>query len=276
MKAEAQASGVLGQILAETEARLRARSADDRAQWERRAASVSTPRPFADALRNQSVGVIAEVKRRSPSAGTIREQVDPVALAKAYQTAGAAAISVLTEPTRFGGSLEDLEHVTRHIGLPVLRKDFIIDPVQLYEACAVGASAVLLIVRALATDRLMELWTLARNLGLDVLVEVHSEGELARTSDMRRPVIGVNARDLETLAMDATSAEALLARVHGDGVAVAESGLATRSDVERVALAGADAALVGTAAAGAPDPGAVIAAMVGVPRHGRGRRSQGA
>ena len=268
MNAEAQASGVLGAILAETAARLSAR-ASERAQWERRAAAVSTPRPLAAALRARAVGVIAEIKRRSPSAGAIREQADAVALARQYRSAGAAAISVLTEPTRFGGSLQDLEDVARSVALPVLRKDFIIDPLQIYEACAVGASGVLLIVRALTDERLAELARLAANLGLDILVEVHSAEELARATALRPGAIGVNARDLETLAMNQALVGQLLPLVPSSAVAVAESGLTTRTDVERAAAAGADAVLVGSAAAGAADPGAVIAGMVGVGRRGR-------
>jgi indole-3-glycerol phosphate synthase len=268
MKAEAQASGVLGAILAETAARLKGR-AGERAEWERRAAQAKAPPAFAQRLLRPEVSVIAEVKRRSPSAGAIREGADAVVLAKSYAAAGASAVSVLTESGRFGGSLEDLERVAREVPLPVLRKDFIIDPLQVYEARAAGAAAILLIVRALSAERLEELARLAREIGLDALVEVHGMHEMARALAVRAPAIGVNARDLETLAMNAAAAEKLLPAVPEGTIAVAESGLATRADVERAARAGADAVLVGSAAAGAADPGVVIASMIGVPRVGR-------
>ncbi len=268
MKAEAQAAGILGAILAETEARLKGRSGE-RAVWERRAARAKAPPPFGARLAGAEVGVIAEVKRRSPSAGLIREGADAALLAKIYAQAGASAVSVLTEEGRFGGSLEDLERVARGVRLPVLRKDFIIDPLQVYEARAAGASAILLIVRALSAERLFELARLASEIGLDALVEVHGPHEMARALAVHPPAVGVNARDLETLAMDAAQAERQLSAVPRGTVAVAESGLATRADVERAARAGADAVLVGSAAAGAADPGAVIRAMVGVPRLGR-------
>ncbi len=268
MKAEAQASGTLGAILAETEARLKGRSGE-RAEWERRAARAKAPPRFAARLAKAEVAVIAEVKRRSPSAGAIREGADAVTLARSYAEAGASAVSVLTEEARFGGSLEDLMRVAREVALPVLRKDFIIDPLQVYEARAAGASAILLIVRALSAERLSELARLASEIGLDALVEVHGRHELARALAVHPPAVGVNARDLETLAMDAAQAEKLLPAVPQGTVAVAESGLATRADVERAARAGADAVLVGSAAAGAADPGAVIRAMVGVERRGR-------
>lgn len=268
MKAEAQASGILGAILTETAARLKGRSGE-LADWERRAARAKAPPRFAERLAGADVSVIAEVKRRSPSAGAIREGADAVALARSYADAGASAVSVLTEEGRFGGSLEDLERVAREVRLPVLRKDFIIDPLQVYEARAAGASAILLIVRALGPERLEELARLASEIGLDALVEVHGRHEMARALAVHPPAVGVNARDLETLAMNAAQAEKLLPAVPAGTVAVAESGLATRSDVERAARAGADAVLVGSAAAGAADPGAVIKSMVGVPRLGR-------
>jgi indole-3-glycerol phosphate synthase len=268
MKAETQAPGVLGSILSETAARLARRGAE-RGGWERRAAAAPPPPPFAAALRGTSVAVIAEVKRRSPSAGAIREGADAAELARRYARAGAGAISVLTEEGRFGGSLADLERVARCVGLPCLRKDFILDPLQVYEARAVGAAAILLIVRALTDERLEELTLLAHAIGLDTLVEVHDGAELARALAVRPCAVGVNARDLATLAMDAGLVRALLPRVPPGTVAVAESGLASRADVERAAHAGADAVLVGTAAAGAADPGAVIAEMTLVPRRAR-------
>jgi indole-3-glycerol phosphate synthase len=269
MESEVQAPGVLGAILAETAARLEGRGGE-RSSWERRAAARRSPPPFAAALRGASVGVIAEVKRRSPSMGPIREGADAPELAARYASAGAVAISVLTEPTRFGGSLEDLEAVARAVRLPVLRKDFVIHPLQVYEARACGAAAVLLIVRALTDEQLQELAALAHHLGLDTLVEVHAAGEVTRALACAPRAVGVNARDLGTLVMDGALVGALLPGIPEGIAAVAESGLASRADVERVALAGADAVLVGTAAAKALDPGAVVAAMSGVVRRGRG------
>ena len=268
MKAEMQAPGVLSAILADTRARLAARAAE-RAEWERLAARAQPATAFGPALDGPTVAVIGEVKRRSPSAGAIREDADLVALARRYAEAGAAAISVLTEPSRFGGSLEDLMHVAREVGLPTLRKDFIIDPIQVYEARAVGASAILLIVRALTTERLHELSGLARAIGLGTLVEVHTAAELDAAVTIGPTAIGVNARDLESLAVDAGAAELVLRSVPPGAIAVAESGLRGRADVERVAAAGADAVLVGTAVAGAADPAAATRALGGIARRGR-------
>ncbi len=267
MKAEAQ-DGVLARILAATAADLAGR-AHERPEWERRAARAPAPPSFERALATGPVAVIAEVKRRSPSAGAIRAAADAVVLARGYAEAGAAAISVLTEQAHFGGSLEDLSRVAREVGLPVLRKDFVVDPLQIYEARAAGAAAVLLIVRVLAEPRLAELSALARELGLATLVEVHDAWELERAAEVRPTAIGVNARDLETLALDPSLAPALLPRVPPGAIAVAESGLKHRADVERVAACGADAVLVGTAVAGAGDPGAAVGALIGVPRPGR-------
>jgi indole-3-glycerol phosphate synthase len=268
MKAEAQAGGVLAEILAATRRRvtaLRLRQSHLESEARRAPARPS----FAAALAGESVAVIAEVKKRSPSAGDIRAGADAAELASCYARAGAAAISVLTEPERFGGSIEDLERVVAAVALPVLRKDFIIDPVQLYEARAAGASAVLLIVRALSRERLAELAALARAIGLETLVEVHDHAELGVALGVQPAAVGVNARDLETLRIDASAAGALLSAVPEGVPAVAESGLRGRADVARVAARGADAVLVGTAVAGADDPARAIAALCGVPRTGR-------
>jgi indole-3-glycerol phosphate synthase len=269
MKAEPQAAGVLEGILAETATRIASRRGE-RPAWERRAAATRPPPDFAAALRGgASVSVIAEIKRRSPSAGAIREACDPVALARSYAEAGAAAVSVLTEAAHFGGSLDDLARVAAATAVPVLRKDFIIDPLQVYEARAAGAAAVLLIVRALPPDRLDSLARLAHEIGLATLVEVHGRGELAAALRVHPTAVGVNARDLDTLAIRPELAAALLPLVPGDVVAVAESGLSSREDVTRVAACGADAVLVGTAVAGAADPAAAVRALVGVARGGR-------
>ena len=265
MKAEAQEPGVLSAILAETTARM-AERAPETGEWERLAARAQPAPPFAAALKRATVAVIAEVKRKSPSAGAIREGADAIELARTYAEAGAAALSVLTEPNHFGGSLEDLMQVARSVRLPTLRKDFIVDPIQVYEAKAAGASAILLIVRALSDEKLQSLAALARNIGLDTLVEVHAPNELPRALSAEPSVIGVNARDLETLVVDPAGVAAVLAAVPPGIPAVAESGLKTRADVERAAGQGADAVLVGTALAGASDPGAALKELMGVTR----------
>jgi indole-3-glycerol phosphate synthase len=183
---------------------------------------------------------------------------------------GAVAVSVLTDPVHFGGSLEDLAEVSHSIPVPVLRKDFMLDEAQLYEARIHGASAVLLIVRVLEGKALHELAAAAREMGLARLVEVHGPGELDRALEVAPDAVGVNARDLETFQVDVGSIEPVLRAVPGDTVAVAESGLATRADVERVAAWGADAVLVGTAIAASADPASAVRGLAGVARVGRG------
>jgi len=239
-------------------------------ELERAAAVAPAPRELALALGGSTVGVIAEVKRRSPSAGAIREDLDPVAHARGYERGGAVAISVLTDETHFGGSLEDLARVARTVTVPVLRKDFILDELQLLEARAAGASAVLLIVRALPRPRLEALARSARAQGLSLLVEVHSASELDEALAVGATAVGVNSRDLATFAVDLALAEQLLARVPHEVPAVAESGIAVRADVERMARAGADLVLVGTSVARTSDPAEAVRALVGVPRIGRG------
>src|SRR6266581_2460638 len=240
-------------------------------ELERRAAAAPAPRRFADALAGSLVGVIAEVKRRSPSVGAIAPGLDPVAHAAAYARGGAVAISVLTDEAHFGGSLDDLARVAQQVALPTLRKDFILDELQLLEARAAGASAVLLIVRALAGRRLGALAAAARGQGLGVLVEVHTEAELERAVAASPTAIGVNSRDLASFTVDLEGAVRLLARVPEGIPAVAESGIETRADVERVAAAGADLVLVGTSVARRDDPAAAVRALTGVRRIGRSR-----
>ena len=226
---------------------------------------------FRDALAAPGLGAIAEVKRRSPSAGAIREDLDPAAHAAAYERGGAVAISVLTDLRHFGGTLDDLSHVARCVSVPVLRKDFILDELQLYEARAAGASAVLLIVRALAPERLRALAAAARGLGVGVLVEAHSDAELDLALGVEPAAVGVNSRDLGTFAIDLGLGERLLARVPTGVPAIAESGIETREDVERMASAGADLVLVGTSVARTADPEQAVRALTGVQRQGRGR-----
>jgi indole-3-glycerol phosphate synthase len=269
-KAEAQAGGVLGAILGEVRQALEARHGE-LGEWERRARAAPAPPDFGLALRGSALALVAEVKRRSPSAGDIRPGADAVDVARAYVAGGAAAISVLTEPRHFGGSLADLQRVAAAVGLPVLRKDFIIDPLQVFEARAMGAAAVLLIVRALEQQRLLELAGLARRLGMASLVEVHAEAELARALEASPTAIGINSRDLETLEVDERPL-VLLPRVPLPVLAIAESGIVSRKDVERTASLGADAVLVGTSLASAQDPEQAVRGLVGVKRREEVRR----
>jgi indole-3-glycerol phosphate synthase len=228
------------------------------------------PRPsFRAALSRPHLAVIAEIKRRSPSAGSIREDLDPADRAALYAAHGAAAISILTDTPYFGGSVEDLRAAADRCALPLLRKDFIIDEVQILEARAAGASAVLLIVRILSQPRLEQLLRCAELLGLDALVEIHTEAELVMGLECGAKVIGVNSRDLDTFAIDVNTAWKLLAQVPVDRIAVAESGLARREDVARAAEAGADAVLIGTALSAAESPAGLLRELSLVQRHGR-------
>lgn len=258
----------LDQILTATRGRLpdlRAR----RAAVEREAATAIRPPSLAAALRRRTVAVIAEVKRRSPSAGSIREDLDPAERAERYARHGAAALSVLTDGPFFGGSLDDLRAAVGRTAVPVLRKDFILDELQIVEARAAGAAAVLLIVRALSASRLVELLACARDAGLEALVEVHTPEEVARALDTGATVLGVNSRDLDTFVVDTNSAWALLRGVPTGCVAVAESGMATVADVEAAAAAGADAVLIGTALSSAAQPDELLGRLSAVTRRGR-------
>ncbi|MEO7984897.1 MAG: indole-3-glycerol phosphate synthase TrpC [Gemmatimonadales bacterium] len=240
-----------------------------RAELEREASATPALRSFERALAGSEVAVVAEVKRRSPSAGPIREDLDPVSLAACYAAAGASAISVLTDGPFFGGSLDDLRLVTRSVSVPVLRKDFILDEVQILEARAAGASAILLIVRALLPLRLRSLLASAATWGLDALVEVHDRGELAVALDCGARLIGVNSRDLDTFRIDTARAWNIIRSVPREVLVVAESGMASRVDVEAAAAAGADAVLMGTALSAARDPAALLATLTEVARHAR-------
>lgn len=238
----------------------------ERAVLWREAAGSPTPPRWADAFRGPQVAVIGEVKRRSPSAGAIALSLSPAEHARAYVAGGAAAVSVLTEPEHFGGSLADLDDVRRAVQVPLLRKDFILDEVQLCEARIHGASAVLLIVRALETASLRDLAAAAREMGLARLVEVHSLDELDNAIEVEPDAVGVNARDLDTFVVNLIGVEPVLRAVPAGVLAVAESGLATRVDVEQVAGWGADAVLVGAAVASAENPAAAVQRLTGVRR----------
>jgi indole-3-glycerol phosphate synthase len=258
----------LDQILTSTRDRL-AGLRDRRAAVEREAAEAARPPSFAGALRRDAVAVIAEVKRRSPSAGSIREDLDPAERAERYARHGAAAISVLTDEPFFGGTVDDLRAAVARTAVPVLRKDFILDELQIVEARAAGAAAVLLIVRALPQARLTALLGCAGDAGLDALVEVHTAAEVDRALEAGATLLGVNSRDLDSFRIDTAAAWAILRAVPRDRVAVAESGMATAADVAIAAAAGADAVLIGTALSAAADPGALLAALSKVPRRGR-------
>jgi indole-3-glycerol phosphate synthase len=216
------------------------------------------------------VTLLTEVKRRSPSKGAIAETLDAVAQARAYELGGAAGVSVLTEPEHFGGSVDDLRAVRRALGIPVLKKDFHVAPIQLLEARALGASAALLIARALSPERLREMMRVGRELGLELLVEIRDERELERASALDATMIGVNNRNLETLVIDPRTCERVIPLIPVGVVAVAESGVRSRADVERFATCGADAVLVGSVLSAAPDPEAATRALAGVPRRQRG------
>jgi indole-3-glycerol phosphate synthase len=224
------------------------------------------PRDPMPHLRSPGSSVIAEVKRRSPSKGDLAAIPDPAALARAYTRGGAAAISVLTEQRRFHGSLADLRAVRAEVETPLLRKDFIVDPYQLIEARAVGADLALLIVAALDDDQLKRLFDLAGELGLTALVEVHDEAETERAVELGAELIGVNARNLKTLAVDADTFGRLAPLIPDDRVMVAESGISGPDDVARFVSEGARAVLVGEALVKDGDPETAVRAMTGVTR----------
>ncbi len=219
-------------------------------------------RGFVGALRVRAPALIAEVKRASPSAGAIADDADPIAQATAYVDGGAAAVSVLTERRHFHGSLADLEAVRAGVQVPLLRKDFFVHPAQVIEARAHGADAVLLITAALTDDELAAMLALTRDLGMDALVEAHADGELERAVASGAEVIGVNARDLESLDVDVERALDRVRRIPPDRVAVLESGVKTRADVEAAVDAGASAILVGEALMRADDPRAAARRLI--------------
>lgn len=215
-------------------------------------------------FRAAGSSVIAEVKRRSPSKGDLADIPDPAELAAAYARGGAGAISVLTEERRFGGSLDDLRAVRAAVDVPLLRKDFIVTSYQLLEARAAGADLVLLIVAALGDDDLRRLHDEARDLGMTVLVEVHDEAETERAAELGAELVGVNARNLKTLAVDNDTFGRLAPLLPDDRVLVAESGITGPADVERFVGEGARVVLVGEALVRDGDPEAAVRAMTGV------------
>lgn len=222
-----------------------------------------TPLSLADALRRPGLAVIAELKKASPSRGLIRADFDVTALAQDYAAHGAAALSVLTEPLHFQGSLDALATARSVTDLPLLRKDFILDPYQIFEARAFGADAVLLIAAALERGHLDELLACARELGLSALVEVHDPHELDRLDFDRVDILGVNNRDLHTFTVDRDHAVRVFAHVPEGPVRVAESGMKTAEDLAAMARAGVDAVLMGEALMRAEAPGDHLAGLLG-------------
>jgi indole-3-glycerol phosphate synthase len=282
----APVSEFLAQVCAEAHARVAAARRDEPLDALRaRALATVPPPPFGSALRGGRI--IAEVKRASPSRGVIVDACDAVGQAAAYVTGGAAAVSVLTEPEHFHGDLRDLHAVAATVDVPVLRKDFVVDPYQVYEARAAGAAAALLLVAALDQARLETLLDTARNAGIEVLVETHDVAEaeraaaaLAAVPPDAAPVVGVNARDLRRLSVDRGVFSAVVGALPDDAVVVAESGVNGPTDVERYVRDGADAVLVGEHLMRADDPAAATRALcaaaagvVDTPRHTTSRRS---
>jgi indole-3-glycerol phosphate synthase len=261
MSREGPSPDLLATIIAATRRVVETREAAlPMAELERRARQVPVvPGRFREAIsRRDRVNVIAECKRRSPSKGVLRQAYDAAAIARGYRAAGAAAVSVLTEPAFFDGSLADLAAARAVIDIPILRKDFVVTEYQLWEARERGADAVLLIVAALEAPRLAALIQRAAEVGLDALVEVHTADELAIAVDAGASMVGVNNRDLRTLAVDVRASE-MLAGCKPEGVvAVSESGLKSIDDVMRLGALGYDAFLIGERFMTAPDPGASL------------------
>ncbi len=264
--------GILDRIAAtkreEVEA-LRPRAAD----LEAAAMEADPPRDFAGALsRPGLVSVIAEVKRRSPGAGPIRPELEPAGLASRYQTGGAAALSILTDRDYFGGSLDDLRAARAAVDLPVLRKDFLIDPLQVLEARAAGSDAVLLIVRILDDARLAELLSMAESLGMSALVEAHDGSELQRALQAGARVVGINNRDLGTFTARIDVTLDLLPEVPHGVVVVSESGIRGGDDVARLGGVGVDAVLVGEWLLGHENPADGVRELAGHPVEARAHR----
>ena len=257
------ASSVLDRILTqkrrEVAEMLKAGGPED---YRREALKASAPRDFVAAVAGRNgAAVIAEIKKASPSAGLLRGDVDVPALARDYQSAGAAAISVLTDATFFQGALEDLRLARGAVEIPVLRKDFIIEPVQVYEARSAGADAVLLIAAALEPDRLKSLLGLVHDLGMAALVEVHNKGELEAVLPLNPKIVGINNRDLTTLRVSLQTSLNLRPMIPLGTTVVCESGIGGPEDIRMLRQNGLDAFLIGTALMKSPDPGAALAAL---------------
>jgi len=260
-----RAMSYLDRILVDASARLAQRMTEKPlSAFEEAVAAADPPRDLVSAISAPGMSVIAEIKRRSPSAGALKSEVDVAATAMAYESGGARALSVLTEPRFFGGSLTDLSDARKHCSLPVLRKDFLLDPYQVVEARASGADACLLIAAALDRAGLMNQMFLAVDeLGMTPLVEVHSEDELEAVMSLSPKVIGVNQRDLSTFEIDTALAIRLRKRIPTEVMVVAESGIKTRAQVEEMEEAGIDAILVGETLMRAPDAADAVRRLLG-------------
>jgi indole-3-glycerol phosphate synthase len=232
------------------------------AELESRLSGRGEDRPFREALARPGLSLIAEFKRRSPSMGAIVD-TDVAAQVGAYERGGAAALSVLTDEPHFGGSLEDLRAARAACGMPILRKDFVVDRYQLYEAAVNGADAVLLIVRALDPDLLASLYEEARAIDLDCLVEVHNAEELERALEIDPDAIGINNRDLDEQRVDIATTFELMPDVPAGITVVAESGISGRAELEELERVGVDAVLIGGALMTAPDPEAKVLELIG-------------
>ena len=245
----------LDELVHATRTRLEERKRERKlGELERLASERGEGRPFHEALSRPGTSLIAEYKRRSPSAGEIRAGASVVDIVRAYERGGAVALSILTEQDHFGGSLDDLREARDATELPILRKDFTIDPYQVYEAKAAGADAVLLVVGAMSASELGTLLGVARDLELDAIVEVHDEPELESALEVDADVIGINNRNLETFTVDLSVTLDLLSDVPAGKTVVSESGISTREEVEELEHVGVDAVLVGETLMRAPDP----------------------
>lgn len=263
-----ETSGILERILAvkaeEVATRRKAQSLESVAAEAR---SVQPARDFVGALRARIAqgvpAVIAEIKKASPSKGVLRPQFDPAAIAASYARHGAACLSVLTDVQFFQGRLEDLHAARAACGVPVLRKDFTIEPYQLYEARAAGADCILLIAAALGKAQMQELEGIAAGLGMAVLVEAHDAAELAAALELKTPLVGINNRNLRTFETRLETTLDLMRQVPADRLVVTESGIASRADVERMRAANVNCFLVGEAFMRAEDPGAELERLFG-------------
>lgn len=262
--------GTLGRILEETRRRLPSLEGETGPGASPRPATRVVGRPsLKEALRRDTVAVIAEIKRRSPSKGELNGAIDALGQGLAFERGGAAAISVLTEPVFFGGSVQDLIDVASATRVPVLKKDFHVDRTQIAEAIRSSASALLLIARALPPHQLAEMIEVAQYHAIDAVVEVRTDAELECALDAGATIVGVNSRDLETLEVDERVPERLMPRIPPDVIGIWESGVRGVDDVWRAAAAGADAVLVGSALSQSPDPENLVRSMTHVPRRPR-------
>jgi indole-3-glycerol phosphate synthase len=266
---------LLDDIVRNKREELRVRRGRDRtAELKAKLCDLEPARPFHDALAGPSIGgggeggqgrkirLIAEIKKASPSAGLLRPDFDPAAIAKAYEEAGARALSILTDQAYFQGSLDYLGRVRRAVKLPLLEKDFVLDEVQLYEARVLGADAVLLIAAILDPEQMKDFYALAAGMGLAVLVEIHSERELEQVAEWA-PIIGINNRDLATFAVDLETTFRVLKYIPNDKVIVSESGIRGRDDIRRLAEAGVHAVLIGETFMRAKDIGSKVKELMG-------------